>query len=82
MRDRELPLCYAPVGVRCPGCGPRVEQLPWVDWKTVAAAVKSTAAWGPERRRWKPLHICAYGFPRPDTYTPVNRHGRGNLPLP
>ena len=63
VRDQELVLSYAPRRVRCHRCGVRVEKIPWaerwqrVDWKTVAAAVKTAVAEGLLRRKWKPLRV-------------------------
>jgi transposase len=40
VRDRQLVLCYSPVRVRCPACGPRVEHIPWAGrWQRVTKAL-------------------------------------------
>lgn len=40
VRDQELVLRYAPRRVRCPRCGPRVEQVPWAEkWQRITRAL-------------------------------------------
>jgi len=45
VRDRPLVLRYAPVRVRCPVCGPRVEHLPWAHkWQRITKALAGVIA--------------------------------------
>jgi transposase len=50
-RERSLVLRYAPVGMRCPACGPRVEHLPWAHkWQRITKALGGVIA-----RLWRQL---------------------------
>lgn len=45
MRDRRLVLRYAPRRVRCPSCGPRLEEIPWAGrWQRVTLVFAAAIA--------------------------------------
>jgi transposase len=54
VRDRPLVLRYAPVRVRCPVCGPRVEHLPWAHkWQRITKALAAVIARLSRQLSWK-----------------------------
>jgi transposase len=54
VRDRPLVLRYAPVRVRCPACGPRVEYLPWAHkWQRITKPLAEVIARLSRQLSWK-----------------------------
>lgn len=54
VRDRPLVLRYAPLRVRCPACGPRVEHLPWAHkWQRITKALAGVIARLSRHLSWK-----------------------------
>jgi transposase len=52
--DQRLILVYAPVRVRCPDCGPRLEHLPWAGkWQRITHALSLAIALLSRQLSWK-----------------------------
>jgi len=54
VRDQGLVLAYAPVRVKCPACGPRMEHLPWAGrWQRITQALSLAIARLSKVLSWK-----------------------------